>query len=987
MNIYRRLSLLIVITLIANNISIFAQSPSSPRTKRAPGAGSTKQATQQPPVQHLDKLDMDTAYRIWSNWYLAQEQGKQLPLPTVTVTNADEKEFQRITLIWNQAQQKAALDAPRRREEVAKAAAQEASQKKDQADKDLAYRALTYWHMAMEHGLSVPQPSPKLTADNNDNDRLFQIWKEAREQTYQESVQRQANRTTNPVVQPAMPAAPAAPSLKHAQRQPQPTQTAHRNSKQPATEKQSFEDQAYHLWLDFYLAKSQDKNLPAPSVPMPPNIDTKEMYRLQNAWHEAKRMAQATLQEPINNTATIEKAHLIIPANNSTPGLNNHPQGIAGALSQTMNTISSNADATTANNNRILTELATSNNTTATTNNSKPVPITKSNSVKANADIKPTDATNSISYSYDKVGNLSSISLPNGIVSNYIYDARNRLTNVIVTKDNITLARYDYVFGPANNRLSVSELGGRTVNFSYDSLYRLTSERIAGSTNPNNNGTINYTYDQVGNRLQRDSLVAAVPEQNSTYDSNDRLSTNSYDAAGRTTQSDNRTYSYDIDGHLTDVVESTSGLNIHMVYDVDGNRISKTVGTKNNGVFVNQTTTYYLVDTNSTTGNAQVIEELQTTNGSTPSVVRRYNYGLGPAPISQTQLINGQWITSYFITDGHESVRFLADVNGNVTDSYDYDSFGNLINQIGTTPNNYLFAGEQFDPDLGFYYNRARYLNTNSGRFLTMDSFPENRFKPLSLHRYLYVSANPANLIDPSGLDGIDITNSLDFASILSTIPVLSINLARHIFSPSYQITDNAQMLEGSGWSFSDATTVYENAKNIWKMYGINIQGTVSRFTCATPSYDCARLFGAFGATGQYDSRSGQDPLAENRAADFDWGSHVIPLIPNLQKHNTLFIGFIDEGVAARTNVSGSGQFAGTAVSLVSSPSAIANQPLGEPYSKLPELGLILAHEWGHTFSLPDSNITDNLMTPGTFKFNLTSTQQEKAQNFVFGKY
>ena len=47
---------------------------------------------------------------------------------------------------------------------------------------------------------------------------------------------------------------------------------------------------------------------------------------------------------------------------------------------------------------------------------------------------------------------------------------------------------------------------------------------------------------------------------------------------------------------------------------------------------------------------------------------------------------------------------------GTVTDTYDYDAFGNLINPTGTTPNNYLFAGEQFDPDLGLYYNRARYL-------------------------------------------------------------------------------------------------------------------------------------------------------------------------------------------------------------------------------------------------------------------------------------
>jgi RHS repeat-associated protein len=55
--------------------------------------------------------------------------------------------------------------------------------------------------------------------------------------------------------------------------------------------------------------------------------------------------------------------------------------------------------------------------------------------------------------------------------------------------------------------------------------------------------------------------------------------------------------------------------------------------------------------------------------------------------------------------------------------TYDYDAYGNLIHSTGTTPNNCLFAGEQFDPDLGLYYNRARYLNTSTGRFWSMDSF------------------------------------------------------------------------------------------------------------------------------------------------------------------------------------------------------------------------------------------------------------------------
>ena len=36
-----------------------------------------------------------------------------------------------------------------------------------------------------------------------------------------------------------------------------------------------------------------------------------------------------------------------------------------------------------------------------------------------------------------------------------------------------------------------------------------------------------------------------------------------------------------------------------------------------------------------------------------------------------------------------------------VTDSYEYDAFGNALVTTGSTPNNYLYRGEQYDSDLG----------------------------------------------------------------------------------------------------------------------------------------------------------------------------------------------------------------------------------------------------------------------------------------------
>jgi RHS repeat-associated protein len=89
--------------------------------------------------------------------------------------------------------------------------------------------------------------------------------------------------------------------------------------------------------------------------------------------------------------------------------------------------------------------------------------------------------------------------------------------------------------------------------------------------------------------------------------------------------------------------------------------------------------------------------------------------------------------------------------------TYDYDAWGNTVNQTGSTPNVYRYRGEQYDPDLNLYYLRARYFSPLTGRFLTRDPVTRCgcigcRMDPSRLHRYLYADANPVNRLDPWGL-------------------------------------------------------------------------------------------------------------------------------------------------------------------------------------------------------------------------------------------
>ncbi len=346
--------------------------------------------------------------------------------------------------------------------------------------------------------------------------------------------------------------------------------------------------------------------------------------------------------------------------------------------------------------------------------------------------------TGTTSYGYDNVGNLQSVIYPNGVVHSYSYDTRNRLANLGVSGNKAapgqpavagTIASYAYTLDAAGHRTSVSELSGRTVNYGYDNLYRLTNETIASDPTAIN-GAVNYTYDPVGNRTQISSTLAPIPAGTLNYDANDRFTVgDTYDANGNTTSSGGIADVYDFENHLV----QQGGVAI--VYDGDGNRVSKTVA---------GATTTYLVDTENPTGYAQVLTESTFQTGIIP-----YVYGL--ELISERRPISGPIANRYFVYDGHGSVRALTDSTGAVTDTYDYDAFGNLIHSTGSTPNNFLYSGEQFDPDLGLYYNRARYLNVSTGRFWSMDTFEGSPGFPRSLHKYLYSSGDPINRVDPSG--------------------------------------------------------------------------------------------------------------------------------------------------------------------------------------------------------------------------------------------
>jgi RHS repeat-associated protein len=356
------------------------------------------------------------------------------------------------------------------------------------------------------------------------------------------------------------------------------------------------------------------------------------------------------------------------------------------------------------------------------------------------------------------------------VATTYAYNAKNQLLNIsTVNGAGTTLVSFAYTLAPTGNRTKIVEHDGVTRNYAYDNLYRLTDEHVKQGTAPDapTAWRNQFAYDSVGNRLEqvRQTENGTPQPVVYTYDERDRLLTENgisgpvtygWDANGNQTAksgADGATYTWDVENRLVRV-ELVGGTIVEHSYDADGTRI-RTTTTSSVGP---PATVDYLVDPwhqTSVRGGlilSQVVAETDETSGLSAYHARGDDLlaTLRPETSNPSNLVAG-----YFHAEGIGTIRALTDEQGNVTDRYSLEAFGTLLSHEGDDPNAYLFAGEPLDPNSGFYYNRARWLDGERGTFISSDPFLGRESEPLSLHRYTYAQLDPANLIDPTGLDSL----------------------------------------------------------------------------------------------------------------------------------------------------------------------------------------------------------------------------------------
>lgn len=382
---------------------------------------------------------------------------------------------------------------------------------------------------------------------------------------------------------------------------------------------------------------------------------------------------------------------------------------------------------------------------------------------------------NEIQYTYDAVGNLSTVIYPDGKTVAYAYNAANQLLTVIDWASRVTSYTYD-----ANGKLlTTTRPDGSVLTYTYDDGGRLTS---AVDADASSNAIASYTYAYDANvRIITESFTSAQETAVLTYDELNRLTAKAdedssgnplasyayvYDADGnitsavssqqtaamtydvndRLTQYNSQNAAFDLDGNLTSCVLCGSAVsftydsgnrltqagNTAYGYDAQNNRVSLTVGTQ---------TTQYVYD--------PVSDKLSRLLVSTDAGgnTTYYVYGVG--------LIGHEDASGYSIYhfDLRGSTVALTDVNGAVTDRYTYGAYGELLTHTGTSETPFLYCGQYgvMKDGNGLYYMRARYYAPEIKRFLNVDPKKGSLLDSKTLNNYGYVSGNPVVNIDPEG--------------------------------------------------------------------------------------------------------------------------------------------------------------------------------------------------------------------------------------------
>ena len=341
-----------------------------------------------------------------------------------------------------------------------------------------------------------------------------------------------------------------------------------------------------------------------------------------------------------------------------------------------------------------------------------------------------------MSYQHTAGGKLKTILHQSGIRTDYGYDIAGNLTHLKTrTAAGGILCDLEYEYDLNGNRtakigtMALPDGSGqiksqlRSIRYTYDSMSRLLSETEGGRED-------RYSYDLCGNRLEK---VSGGERESYVYNSNNQLTerrngTGSwryvFDPQGNLVQElgpkETLRYEYNPRSQQSKVYSGSRCIQENL-YDGENLRAGITEhGKRSTFLFMNR----------------EIIGELNASD----TLKSRFIRGYGAAALEYAGKQYG------IHHDEQLSTGWITDADGAAENAYEYDAFGNLLRSQGNVLNRLLYGGQQYDPEVGQYYLRARYYNPVVGRFTQEDPYRGD-----GLNLYAYCANNPVTYYDPSG--------------------------------------------------------------------------------------------------------------------------------------------------------------------------------------------------------------------------------------------
>ncbi|MFN0050614.1 MAG: RHS repeat-associated core domain-containing protein [Planctomycetales bacterium] len=291
------------------------------------------------------------------------------------------------------------------------------------------------------------------------------------------------------------------------------------------------------------------------------------------------------------------------------------------------------------------------------------------------------------------------------------------------------------------------------VTWTYDKVSQLTREHRTGT----NAFVVTHSYDAAGNRLVKNDGGSRTTF---TYNAANRMVI-SQASTGRTT------YTYNVDGMLRREV-APAGAITTSVWDSDG--MPRYIVLPSGGGYVTFT---YNGDhrrvkkepptTANTRGYVHDGENIlsETDGGTTQKSAFTYEPREYGNLVSQLQVTGV--VTLWHVFDALGSTDSLVDASEVRTDTYLYEAFGKERTTTGTTANLFSWVGEQGyvrDTETGEYQLRVRQYQPDKARFKSQDPVGVDPDSNL----YRYVTNDPLQGVDPSGMDGDEPRPRLGFS-------------------------------------------------------------------------------------------------------------------------------------------------------------------------------------------------------------------------------